>query len=129
METEPRTQGRYRKRLGALPAAPGMRPAMRPNWFVRNKDALSAFQSLATIAALSLAFVWFQGQHQTSSKLKIEQSFSQRPYLGAGHLEGEILLSAKYGCRMSAVFQTTSTQAGFVSTRSTPTLVVSIAKR
>ena len=95
VETGQRKPATYRRRLRLLPASMARRPARRENWFVRNKDWLSALQSLATIAALLLAFVWFQGQHQTSAKLKIEQGFSQRPYLGLGHSDGEILLSVQ----------------------------------
>jgi hypothetical protein len=71
------------------------KPHTNHNWLVRNKDAFAALQSLLTIAALLLALLWFQGQHQSSSKLIVEQSFSSRPYLGKGHTEGERLLSVQ----------------------------------
>jgi hypothetical protein len=90
-----RKKAGYRKRSRALSASLPRRPAGHGNWLVRHKDSLSALQSLITIAALLLAFVWFQGQHQASSKLKIEQSFSQRPYLGQDRSDGEVLLSVQ----------------------------------
>jgi hypothetical protein len=65
------------------------------NWLGNTKDALAAFQSIATIVALVCAGVWFLGQHQSSPKLNIEQRFSQRSYLGEHHGDGEILLSVQ----------------------------------
>jgi hypothetical protein len=61
-------------------------------WLAAHKDEIAALQAIFTIAGLLLAFVWFQGQHQTAPKLNIEQRFSQRPYLGSTHTEAEVLM-------------------------------------
>lgn len=82
-----------RRYLHAISRATAQRPVPRGNWLVRNKDALSALQAIATTLALLLAFVWFQGQHQAAPKLNIEQKLSQRPYQGENHQDGEVLVA------------------------------------
>ena len=62
-------------------------PNPSPSWLDRNKDRLSAVQTILTILGLLLGFLWFQGQHQAAQKLKIEQELSARPWLGNGDHE------------------------------------------
>jgi hypothetical protein len=62
------------------------------NWLVRNQLALGARQSALAIAAGIVAILWSH-KDASSSKLNIEQRFSQRPYVAEGHEHGETLLS------------------------------------